>query len=114
MSDEIPKWAKERAAALANGSRSAERPSRENLPSDCDAFPDMHAFARYIAAHEQPPVDPDVLFVRELMVTWMRTPDEYGNTGREQADQVERGERDSKPDFQAVLAFYRKHKEAGK
>lgn len=103
MSDEIPKWAKERAAALANGSRSAERPSRENLPSDCDAFPDMHAFARYIAAHEQSPVDPDVIAVGEIINAWHIGAQYHWGT-RPPMDH---------DGFPEALAAYRKHKEAG-
>lgn len=98
MSDEIPKWAKERAAALANGSRSAERPSRENLPSDCDAFPDMHAFARYIAAHEQSPVDPERQAISAAVCIYTF---EKGR-GRIHDDALD-----------VAVAAYRKHKEAG-
>ena len=112
MSDEIPKWAKERAAALANGSRSAERPSRENLPSDCDAFPDMHAFARYIAAHEQPQVDPDVIAVRDIAKAFCGDGTIWDESISH--DDIDRGCYDQSPIFAAVLETLRKHKEAGK
>ena len=42
MSDDIPEWAKQRARALV-----------ETEPSQTH----FHAFARYIAQHEQPPRD---------------------------------------------------------
>lgn len=58
VKNEAPQWAIERACALANGARSAERHSDAFSPSACDRNPSLHAFACYIAEHEEPPVDP--------------------------------------------------------
>lgn len=48
MSDDIPHWAKERAWELTNS---------------CGP---ITALARYIAKHEEPPVDPDLIKAREI------------------------------------------------
>jgi hypothetical protein len=56
--DDIPQWAQERAAALANGARSVARYAPEYKAGHCAGTPSLYAFARYIAAHEEAPVDP--------------------------------------------------------
>ncbi len=54
MSDDIPQWAKERACELIDN----EHPSWWKY-TPVATSPDLRAFARYIAAHEEEPVDPD-------------------------------------------------------
>lgn len=109
MSDDIPQWAKERAAQLANGSRSADRPLREQFPSDCDHFPHMHAFARYISEHEDNPVSADVVAMRYIIAaSW----EAEGYNRR--ASEIREGRDDDRKSFQAALIAYRRHKEMGK
>lgn len=55
MTDEIPQWAKERVCELVNN----EHPGWEYTPNEVSISPALRAFARYIAAHEEEPVDPD-------------------------------------------------------
>lgn len=71
-----------------------------------------YAFARYIQAHEQPPVDPDVLAVREILATWCGSP--VGSratkgvlTRVDAARQITDGEYDTAPEFVAALVAYR-------
>jgi hypothetical protein len=54
VSDVIPQWARDKAAHLY---------SRENGGW-------WEIFARYIAQHEQPPVDPDLIEAREVAVQY--------------------------------------------
>lgn len=63
MTEEIPQWAKERACELANAAWG--RGNRFDTDS-VDFWPSIRAFARYIAQHEQPPVDPDLVKAREI------------------------------------------------
>jgi hypothetical protein len=60
MSDEIPQWAKERACELSGAS--------VWIPADVDLNNNsaLTALARYIAAHEEPPVDPLLIEARKL------------------------------------------------
>ena len=53
--NDIPEWASERAQALAKDETLHEGYTRTH-----------RAFARYIAEHEEPPVDPLLLEAREL------------------------------------------------
>ena len=92
LGTEIPQWAIRRAEELCG----------------CNFYGDAGgvagAFARYIAAHEQPPVDPDVIAVREIVAAACR------NKGTSIAGDLKP---DSPAEIAAVIA-YRKHKEAGK
>jgi hypothetical protein len=55
MGDDIPQWAKERAEKLANAEHSlADMGNATLLAHACY----IAAFARYIAEHEEAPVDP--------------------------------------------------------
>ena len=87
MSEEIPQWAKAMAVQL--------------MGEDVDS---LVALARYIAAHEQPPVDPDVIAVREIAAALCR------NGGMSLGGELKPG---SAAETAAAIAF-RKHKEAGK
>ena len=96
MSEEIPQWAFDRAV--------------QEVAAD-ERYPGIYLkpFARYIAQHEQPPVDPDVIAVREILAAYERT---AGGTPRI-AGELETGARDENEEFTASLTAYRKHKEAG-
>lgn len=96
MSEEIPQWARERANAL----------TRLEGPMSGRGT----AFARYIAQHEQPPVDPDVIAVRDILATYI---EEMGGDAW-QPMRMRDGRYDGELEFAAALAAYRKHKEAGK
>jgi hypothetical protein len=61
MTDDIPQWAKERACALVNAIDDGAF-----TPVDCEFSP-LLAFARYIAEHEAPPVDPLLIEARKLL-----------------------------------------------
>ena len=62
MSD-IPDWAKNRACDIAN----AEDPGTNWLVTDVtENYKLLETFARYIAAHEEAPVDPLLLEAREI------------------------------------------------
>lgn len=56
VKDEIPQWAKERADDLCDA-----EVAMGNIGSTA-----MFALSRYIAQHEQPPVDPDLVKAREI------------------------------------------------
>ena len=60
------------------------------------------SFARYIEKHEQPPVDPDALELRRIVVAWAR------NEGV--AKRVLAGKYDKAPYFKCALAEYKKIK----
>ena len=63
MSNDIPQWAKERARKLAN----EECGRHDWFPDDCDGmYATLTTLARYIAKHEEPPVDPDLIKAREI------------------------------------------------
>lgn len=58
---EIPQWAKERVCALAAAAVDLTLPAGRNetwRANEVDDWACLRAFARYIAEHEQPPVDP--------------------------------------------------------
>ena len=102
LSEEIPQWALDRVEQEAG-----PRPRPECIPED-ETIIIAKAFARYIMKREQPPVDPDVIAVREIlaavasMVDYVAGPKVY-----------EAGTADQMPHFIAALTAYRKHKEAG-
>ena len=68
MADDIPQWAKDRAVELSRsewsypGTRGIIRAEVFSNPS----YPACIAFARYIAEHEEPPVDPLLIEAREI------------------------------------------------
>lgn len=63
MSDDIPTWAKERAAALID--KWVGEPVSSSEYIRCRIV--LEAFARYIAAHEEAPVDPLLNEAREIV-----------------------------------------------
>lgn len=64
MTEEIPQWAKQRACELANAVSGFSQWKRHEVGKV--GYPTLTAFARYIAQHEQPPVDPDLVKAREI------------------------------------------------
>lgn len=96
MSDEIPQWAFDRVDSLAWEERA--------IPETNDDYSMTgHAFARYIMQHEEPPVDKDVLMMRDILASqW----DEGSLLYRSIMDGCE----DETSSFQDALAAYRKHK----
>lgn len=63
---DIPKWAAERAVELVD----QEAPHRFTVAAGwvgCPSNPTITAFARYIAEHEQPPVDPLLVEARKII-----------------------------------------------
>lgn len=105
MSDEIPQWARERAAELAN------------KESDDACFTAAYvaaaylgeAFARYIAQHEEPPVDPLLIEAREIVA---RHEDSLGFD--EDAKSTRAGDVDSCESVQFTLTGLRRGIELGK
>lgn len=67
MSDEIPQWAKERVADLIgyNTWKEFEEYHTRSFGAD-DALRLGRAYAKLIAQHEQPQVDPDLVKAREI------------------------------------------------
>lgn len=63
MSDDIPHWAKERACELANDA--GKQPGYWKV-HHVEDVPTLAALARYIAEHEEPPVDQDLIKAREI------------------------------------------------
>lgn len=91
MSDEIPEWATDRACDLLfEGVGHA-------VGNDV-----VNAFARYIMQHEEPPVDKDVLAVREVIASQYADPTAMAYI---------QGHFDKAPSFQDALSAYRKHKQ---
>ena len=97
---DLPRWVLDRVEQEAG-----PRPNSERIPED-ETVAIANAFARYIMKHEQPPVDPDVIAVREILAE--------GSPSTLLDSDYRNGKRDDAPEFQAALAAYRKHKEAGK
>ncbi len=69
MSPSVPRWAIDRAAALT-----AEASDGDTFNADyiyhnigSGAFPIFTAFAAYIAAHEEPPIDPLLIEARRIV-----------------------------------------------
>ena len=92
--EQPPVWAMQRAIEEA----ALIRKEPWLMPSP-DAKQAVEAFARYIMQHEQPPVDPDVSIVREILA--QATPYE------DVAKSFLAGDWDSKPQFIAALTRFR-------
>lgn len=88
--DDPVNWARDEAAK-----RSGYR-AWDDVPTTHLAA--INAHARTIETHERPPIDPDVLAVREILAAWHGELDE---------------DYDNDDDFQAALAAYRRVKNGG-
>lgn len=97
--DTPPQWAMDKALAL--------RERENDRDSDWDIVV-TRAFARYIAEHEEPPVDPLLIEAREIAAeTWR-------NAGSiRYADNIEAGRRDGANDVVIALAALRRGVEIG-
>lgn len=109
MSDEIPQWAIEKAMAGANALGGAYQGSKWTYSEIIDDGRGplryqqvVRDFARYIMQHEEPPVDRDVLAVREVIASQYADPTAMGYI---------KGYFDKAPSFLDALAAYRKHKQ---
>ena len=93
MGEGIPQWALDRVEQEAG-----PRPRPECIPED-EMIIIAKAFARYIAAHEQPPVDPEWEAIFQALRAY---------------EQVRANGLLSNEGIDAALTAFRKHKEAGK
>ncbi len=101
---EIPVWAKARACELVR----VENPDADVQPED--HFPPFaRALARYIAAHEEAPVDPLLIEAREIAAQ------AYSNRrDHDFAGWIRRGDKDSIYEVQVALAALRRGMELAK
>jgi hypothetical protein len=98
VADDIPQWALERAAE-----RVMAEPGKGGHYDvhGIAAYDAGRAFARYIAEHEEPPVDPLLVEAREVAAQWF----ESMRQGRsEQSELTRRGEDDNSFWVQIALA----------
>lgn len=100
MTEEIPQWAFDRACELTNidGSSYDSKDPRFRAP-DVGAYSIGKAFARYIAQHEQPPVDPDLVKAREICARAAKAVGQANNPMRYRA-----GDYDDDPEVQFALS----------
>lgn len=75
---DIPAWAFKRAAELSKD----EEPRIHWAGDKAAVYASMGAFARYIAEHEQPPVDPLLVEAREIVAKYY---DDEGQPNHAQA-----------------------------
>lgn len=100
---EFPTWVRERAAELCNDERDPDSIEDSWCASDFGEQPDRKALCRLIQTHEKPPVDPDVLVVREILSAWS------ASAGGSIA--IFEGKQDDALEFQRALAAYRERKQ---
>lgn len=91
---DIPGWAIERAFERAK--------EHGHVGVPCGA---IDAFARYIAAHEEPPVDPLLIEAREIAV---RVLNQHPNPSPITASEIRSGSWDRQPVVQAPFAALRR------
>ena len=104
MSNDIPQWAKERACELAND----ECGRHAWFPDDCNqGYTTLTALARYIAKHEEPPVDPDLITAREICARVC-----LGQGRLRSAQNYRDGTYDSDPEVQFVLTALKEARNA--
>jgi len=110
MSDEIPQWALERAAELANKEGGEVGAASDAYTPDGVACTYIgRTFARYIAQHEELPVDPLLSEAREIVA---RHADSLGFD--EDAKSTRAGDIDSLESVQFTLTGLRRGIELGK
>lgn len=105
MSDDIPHWAKKRACELANGEGGSAVCWR---PSHVGEFALLTALARYIAEHEDTPVDPDLIKAREICA---RVTEEWWG-GQNQVVNYRYGTYDTDPEVQFALTALKEARNA--
>lgn len=104
-----PVWAVERANELAiNAGMPVERARVFDGPYTA---PLQTAFARYIAEHEEPPVDPLLIEARQVAVETLAL---HANHSPITAREIREGNWDKQPIVQAPLAALRRGIEIGK
>lgn len=106
MTDEIPQWALERAAELANKEAGVTGGFTAAYMTEADLG---RTFASYIAQHEEPPVDPLLIEAREIVA---RHEDSLGFD--EDAKSTRAGDVDSCESVQFTLTGLRRGIELGK
>lgn len=106
MTDLPPDWAIQRAIDLRHDLDPAVEWRLDTIKDAPKGYASMIAFARYIAQHEQPPVDPLLIEAREIVAeAWRRSP----FNGPANAARALSGEADDTVPVKAVLAALRKH-----
>jgi hypothetical protein len=105
---DVPEWAKRRACELA-GKPWEPRDIDVQQPSFA-GHSAMLAFARYIAKHEEPPVDPLLIEAREIVKATL-SPDRHSRCNCR--EKIAAGEWDEGQKVQASLAALRRGIELG-
>lgn len=105
MTDEIPQWALERAAELANKEMGEDYLSPTSIAGTYVGT----ALARYIAQHEEPPVDPLLIEAREIVAKFYE-----GNGGPISSENFRAGKLDTTPLARVTLEGLRRGIELGK
>lgn len=99
----IPDWACDRAAKLANEVSFAGGHGSLWTSQFMKVNSLGQAFAKYIAEHEKPPVDPDLIEAREFLASNYDGPDYI-------ADKYRQGYYDTTTALKAVVAAVKKYK----
>ena len=104
MAETIPEWAAVRACELLNGPQeiAAWAPSERRLGGV------VATFARYIAQHEQPPVDPDLIEAREIVKATL-VPESHARC--DCREKIDAGEWDRGHKVRATLAAIKRGRE---
>lgn len=110
MSDEIPQWAKERACELANAEQSYELWKVRDI--DSKMYPVMTTLARYIAQHEEPPVDANLQMARDSAAEATLAARLDDENSKQWAIYCRDGAYDDGREVQSALIAIRKLKEA--
>jgi hypothetical protein len=110
MADNVPEWAKQRACELANAVGDWAVPVKWG---QAQHYALGQAFARYIAEHEEPPVDPLLIEAREIVAQWYADNPKMGGGTREPT-RIRAGEIDAGAEVtQTIVALKRGMELAG-
>jgi hypothetical protein len=102
---DIPQWAKKRACELVNvGCVMNDYQPASVAPHN----PSIYAFAKFIAEHEEPPVDPLLIEAREICAVVMGA--HVGDYFRTQAEAYRDGRHDDEPEIPRILAALKRAK----
>ena len=102
-SDEIPQWVKTRIMALCNEVKPGWLDEADDLNP---TFPSVAAFARYIAEHEEPPVDPDLIEARKLVAGKYQSIRDHDYAGW-----VNSGQKDDSSEVRLILSAIKRGRE---